>query len=507
MTTQQKLDPLREFLDAVVTRIEALEVHCGIATKTGGAAPAPAMQKTPSVRHLAGTGDAPSLKAFDKFMNTTVYKLSDTCDSLDGTKDLGKLLSETFEGMRYVILLASKSKQPADMTELHAHLKPISDVVTKIRALRLSRDYDNHLKAVMEMLACVSWVTCQAPAQLPAPFVKECVGSSDFWSNRIRKEFKGKEGEVAENQLAFCDGLKNLLNELAAYITEHHKTGLTFNPKGVSLAEAAIRLSDSPLSDAAAAASRQQDQKSNKRASLMGNTVKGGNVAGMMAELAGRRSGDGSSAATGLKKVTKDMQTWRKEFKEPGKSKPAPVVVAPPAAKKEEKKKKKGLPILEYQERGTKWVIENQDKESAGPSGVLTVDVSDPKQQVYIFNCENVTVKINGNKLKSVIVDTCTKVNVVFETIISGCELVNSKRIAVQSDGVCPVFTIDKTVGVTVWLSEASTKVSSFTTSMSSEMNVNIPEGDDRKEMPIPEQFVHKLTGGSLSSEVSDLYH
>lgn len=206
------------------------------------------------------------------------------------------------------------------------------------------------------------------------------------------------------------------------------------------------------------------------------------------------------------KQVTKDMQTWRQEFKAPGK--PAPVVVqAPPPKKKEEKKKKKGLPILEYQERGTKWVVENQDKESAVDGGVLTVDVTDPKQQVYIFNCENVTLKVNGAKFKSLIVDTCSKVNVVFDTIISGCELVNSKKIAVQADGVCPVFTIDKTVGVTVWLSEESAKVSSFTTSMSSEMNVNIPEGDDRKEMPIPEQFVHKLEGGSLSSEVSDLYH
>lgn len=186
------------------------------------------------------------------------------------------------------------------------------------------------------------------------------------------------------------------------------------------------------------------------------------------------------------------------------------MVVPGPKKVEPKKKKKKGLPILEYQERGTKWVIENHDSDSAknySDTGLLEVDITDPKQQVYIFNCEGVTIKINGVKLKSVIVDTCTKVNVIFDTIISGCELVNSKKIAIQSDGVCPVFTIDKTVGVTVWLSEASTAASSFTTSMSSEMNVSIPDGDDRKEMPIPEQFVHKIGNGTLSSEVSDLYH
>ena len=178
--------------------------------------------------------------------------------------------------------------------------------------------------------------------------------------------------------------------------------------------------------------------------------------------------------------------------------------------KKVTKKKKTGLPILEYQERGTKWVVENQTKESAmqyGGNGLITIDVSDPKQQVYIYNCDEVTIKVNGGKLKSLIIDKCEKVNVVFDTIISGCEIVNSKKIGVQSDGVCPVFTIDKTIGATVWLSEASSTVSTFSTSLSSEMNVSIPDGDDRKEMPIPEQFTHKIAGGNLTSEVSDLYH
>ena len=133
--------------------------------------------------------------------------------------------------------------------------------------------------------------------------------------------------------------------------------------------------------------------------------------------------------------------------------------------------------------------------------------MSNPKQQVYIYNCEEVTIKVNGGKLKSLIVDTCKKVNVIFDTIISGCELVNSKKVAIQTDGVCPVFTIDKTVGVTIWLSAASAAISSFTTSMSSEMNISMPDGDDRKELPIPEQFVHKISDGKLSSEVSDLYH
>mmetsp|Transcript_30184 Transcript_30184/g.56630 ORF Transcript_30184/g.56630 Transcript_30184/m.56630 type:complete len:92 (+) Transcript_30184:123-398(+) len=59
------VDPLREFLEAVVTRIEALETHCGISapassSSVGGAslhgASSHGMQKTASARHIAGAG-------------------------------------------------------------------------------------------------------------------------------------------------------------------------------------------------------------------------------------------------------------------------------------------------------------------------------------------------------------------------------------------------------------------------------------------------------------------
>jgi hypothetical protein len=235
-----------------------------------------------------------------------VYKFADSCDDLD-MGDMGTNVTAVFSGMQYVIVLASKSKQPDDMSELAQHLASITGPVSEVQKMRLSRDFDNHQKAIMEMLGCVSWVTCRAPDQLPAPFVKECIGSSDFWSNRIRKDFKGKDDDVAKQQLAFCDNMKKLLQDLAAYIEEYHKTGLTFNPKGVSMAEAAIRMTDNPLQDAAVEANRKKDQQSKKKNVDLGNTVKGGNMLGLVSELANRRSEDGSTAATGLRKVRKRL--------------------------------------------------------------------------------------------------------------------------------------------------------------------------------------------------------
>jgi len=56
--TQNQLDPLRDFLDAVVTRIEALEAHCGMSSgvKSPASSGGAAIQKTPSVKHLSGAG-------------------------------------------------------------------------------------------------------------------------------------------------------------------------------------------------------------------------------------------------------------------------------------------------------------------------------------------------------------------------------------------------------------------------------------------------------------------
>jgi adenylyl cyclase-associated protein len=191
---------------------------------------------------------------------------------------------------------------------------------------------------------------------------------------------------------------------------------------------------------------------------------------------------------------------------------PAPLLdVSKPKADTPKKKTPlKGLPIFEYQDRGFKWVVENQTKESAmkeaPKDGVVTITINDPKEQVYMYNCDGITVKIIG-KFKSMILDMCENCNVIYDSLISGTEVVNSKKIQLQVNGICPVFTIDKTMKILIWLSKESLDISTFTTSLSSEMNVSFPDGEDQKEVPIPEQFVHRLSNGVVKSEVSDLYH
>jgi adenylyl cyclase-associated protein len=126
----------------------------------------------------------------------------------------------------------------------------------------------------------------------------------------------------------------------------------------------------------------------------------------------------------------------------------------------------------------------------------------------FSYKCEGATIQLKG-KLKSVILDSCKKTNIIFDTAISSCEVVNSKSVQIQATGICPSFAIDKTDGCLVYLSEAAVSVTSFVTSKSTEMNVSWPDerSGEQKEAPIPEQFVHRLMNGSVTSEVSDLYH
>lgn len=79
-----------------------------------------------------------------------------------------------------------------------------------------------------------------------------------------------------------------------------------------------------------------------------------------------------------------------------------------------------------------------------------------------------------------------------------------------QVKQACPSVAIDKTDGIVVGLAWAC-RDAQIVTSKSSEMNVTFPVGEsedaDWVEMPIPEQFVTRITkDNKLNSSVSELY-
>ncbi|CAJ1348382.1 unnamed protein product [Effrenium voratum] len=92
---------------------------------------------------------------------------------------------------------------------------------------------------------------------------------------------------------------------------------------------------------------------------------------------------------------------------------------------------------------------------------------------------------------------------------MAAVELVNSDRCQMQALGKVVAVAIDKCDGVNVWLSKESV-AAEITASKSSEMNVTIPdpeqEDGDLIEIPIPEQFVSRVVGKKLKTDVSGIY-
>ena len=144
--------------------------------------------------------------------------------------------------------------------------------------------------------------------------------------------------------------------------------------------------------------------------------------------------------------------------------------------------------------------------------GVVTVEVKDVKHSVAIYGCYQATIDIKG-KVKTVSIDSCEQVKVLMDTTISAVEVLNCKRMQVQIRDKSPVVNIDKTDGCLTYLS-AEGLDTSFCCAKSSEMNVCFPDPNsadgDLKEVPIPEQFVHKVVLGDgppkMSAEISELY-
>ena len=288
---------------------------------------------------------------------------------------VGGHIRDIWDNVRHVVELGTKYKKPSDpISAIQPHLKPCQDAMSKIRSSRVDRKFDWHLKAIMEMLASVSWVVVVPPPS-PSNFVKDTIGASDFWGNKIRKEYKMKDGD-GPSHITFCDTMKTLVNDLAAYLKEHHLSGLAWNPHGKDFSEAKIgECSSSTVAKPTRSAA----------ASVGGSTGVG--AAGIFDELIKKQSGDGSSAATGLKKVTREQQTWRKEYKKPvgevpQKQNTASIMqMSKPSA--ESVVKALGSPKCEYQDQGCKWNVENQTKDTC-EGGVCQIQVTDPKQQVTI---------------------------------------------------------------------------------------------------------------------------
>lgn len=133
-------------------------------------------------------------------------------------------------------------------------------------------------------------------------------------------------------------------------------------------------------------------------------------------------------------------------------------------------------------EGGKKWFVEHQSDNHK-----IEIEAT-MSQTIYIFKCEKSTIQIHG-KCNSITVDSCKKINVVFDNAISQLEVVNCQSVKAQVMGKVSSVQVDKCDGFDMYLSKESINAE-FVTAKSSALNISVPtEDDDFKEFAVPEQF------------------
>jgi adenylyl cyclase-associated protein len=436
MSSGEALEPLQKLLESLQVRLAAVESHVGIQVQERPSSVhkrvsstsssysgvfQKAVEEEPKLEKEKEKEEeetlSRSLIAFDTLVASSLLPLLDSLTALTLT-ELSAPLSEIWKTQRVIIQMASSCKKPSGMTlteALQSYLIPIQNSMKTIQTLfatdKKYRSFDIHGKAIQELLVGVSWLVMQPPPA-PSSHVKETLSSTDFWTNKIRKEFKALASSsdadvLAKKQMAFCDSIKKLILEMATYVKEYHLSGLCWNPNGVAMQDY-VAPTPHTHSNNKSIQEQKADQPKPVEASSTSSvtTTSQGN---WIKELESKKSLDGNSAATGLRKVTKDQQTWRKEYVAPTatsttssasatqmqleSSSSSPLAHSTTSTQKSGststkaggKNGKEGLsPICEYQASGNKWVIENQNS-SNNPNGLCNIEVEDAKTQAYMY--------------------------------------------------------------------------------------------------------------------------
>ena len=156
-------------------------------------------------------------------------------------------------------------------------------------------------------------------------------------------------------------------------------------------------------------------------------------------------------------------------------------------------------------ERGISWIFEHFENDKTME---LSAEDAGMKKAVMIDNCLNCVIQIKG-KVKNVVVSGCKGTSIVCQDVVSGIEFINCAKMQVQSTGLVPSVSIDKTDGIQIYITREALKDIMFSTSKSADMNIVAPganPGDDYIEMPIPHQYVHRIVNGKITCAPSDLY-
>lgn len=402
------------------------------------------------------------------------------------------LVEKEYLKLREVILLAANCKQP-DQKALEGVLIPLSkDIEAVIHAkeqFRKDRDWNNHHTMLAEGAPAVGWV---AVTPKPGPYIKDLKESSEFYGNRVIKDYKEKDPKHVEWVRAWYA----LLEELRKYVMEYHTTGLSWNPSGKSVSEYQASASAVPTAGGAPPPPPPPPPgPPPPPAAAPAAAPAAGGVSAVFAEL-----NRGEEVTKHLRKVDKSEMTHKNPALRAGSVVPASVGSGSSAPPKKPTKPTKpqalaGKKPTKFVLEGNKWLIENFENESS-----LVVENTDLSHTINLYGCKNSTIIVKG-KINGVTMFNCNKTSVLVENVISSIAITSSPSFTLQITGSAPTIQLDSTDSGHIFLSKDCLGVE-ITTAKCSSINVNLPvEGEEDgvfSEAPIPEMFKTTVQNGKL---------
>ncbi|BFZ57310.1 suppressor of rasval19 [Savitreella phatthalungensis] len=440
---------------------------------------------------------SPAVKDFDALISDLVEPW------LNASQTIGEPLSiqtaavgKLFAAQRSLILAAGQSKKPSFTSpEFAEALKPLSAGMGSISQIkddnRRSKLY-NLLSTVAEGVPALGWVAIE---KTPAPFVNDMKDSAQFWGNRVIKDSKDKEPTHAEWAKQFIA----ILTELNKYVKQHHTTGLAFSAKSqqdlkTSLANAAgpsatAAATPGPAPAGGAGPPPPPPPPGSPPPPFLGDAAPASSGPDMNAVFADLNRGE--NVTSGLKKVDKSQMTHKnpalRATSVVSDKSPAKQSTSAKAASATAKPARPARTELE----GTKWFVENYDSASTP----IVLDGVELNHSVYVSNCKRSTLQIKG-KFNALTLESCDKLGVVVDSLVSSIDLVKCKSFAIQIEGQCPTVICDSCDGGSIYLSDDA-RACEIMTAKTGGVNVYVLEGQsDAKEFteqPLPEMVKHVI--------------
>nr|AAP06178.1 similar to XM_029844 adenylyl cyclase-associated protein in Homo sapiens [Schistosoma japonicum] len=412
-----------ERLDSLLCRLEK-------ATIILEAAAVNSMYRTSPIKTSSESGNPLSVKEFHDIITGPLSEYVLYSSKIgDVVKTHASVVERCFLMEEEILKLASECSKPSDseLTLIMTLLGKEIEEVVKLKDNNRSNRFFNHLSAVAESVAALGWLSV-SPA--PAPYIKTMKEAAEFFTNRVIKEYEEKDTV----HLAWKKALMSVLTALELYVKKHHTYyWVGWNARGKPATASKLSKS-SPTREVNSNCSVALHTHCTYTCPLSCNIIARKKSITSICLFSDINRGE--AVTSNLRKVTDDMKTHKNPKLREGpimhtsrhqvNSSLNNTIIRSPAEKKG---------CLEL--KGNKWIVEYFNSVEN-----LEVIITEPKQTVFIYKCNECTIRIKG-KANSIMLDNCKKTGVVFDYLISSIDVVNCQSIQIQCLGKLSTVNID----------------------------------------------------------------